>query len=685
MSPDRDGVPASSKPSSNGELRVSHSSKQRYLDYLAKRQRIAHDLPVEGQHAAASHADRRKRSRSFWTLLREFWGLLHGRRRYVTLAVGTVTVSTLLGLIPAATTKVVFDYILHPNPPGPDIAGLRRWLHLPESAQIPTDAMTLLWITGAVLLGVAIIGSLVQIWGRWHMTRLTKLLQASVRRRVFDHAVQLPLHRVYQIKSGGVASILREDAGGAAELLFSLLYNPWKAIVQLTGTLIILALVDWRLLLGGLLVIPAAYFSQKTWIARIRPVFTDIRSSRTAIDAHAAEAFGGMRVVRGFARERGEAARFLRGNHLMARQEMLAWWWSRILEIVWMLLLPLASTGVLIYGGWRVIHGTLTIGDVMMFSVYLLMLLGPLESLTNSATTIQNQLAGFDRVLNLLAEPVELGREKAARPGEKGIVLRTAEVRGRVTFRDVTFAYPGYTQSVLEDVSLDVPPGTTVALVGRSGAGKTTLCNLVARFYDATAGEILLDGTDIRTIDVASYRRLLGIVEQDVFLFDGTVAENIGYARRGASMDQIRAAAAAAHAAEFIEMLERGYATVIGERGVRLSGGQKQRIAIARALLADPRILILDEATSNLDTESEMLIQQSLVDLMRGRTCFVIAHRLSTIRHADRIVVLDHGRIVEMGRHEELLESGGRYAAMLELQLHPEDRKQAGAPGPGMR
>ncbi len=238
-------------------------------------------------------------------------------------------------------------------------------------------------------------------------------------------------------------------------------------------------------------------------------------------------------------------------------------------------------------------------------------------------------------------------------------MLEPAEVSGRVTFHNVSFAYPGHTQAVLEDVSLDVPPGATVALVGRSGAGKTTLCNLVARFYDPTAGAILLDGVDIRDVDVASYRRLLGIVEQDVFLFDGSVAENIGYARRGATPEQIRDAATAAHAAEFIERLERGYETLIGERGVRLSGGQKQRIAIARALLADPRILILDEATSNLDTESEMLIQRSLVDLMRGRTCFVIAHRLSTIRHADRIVVLEHGRIVEMGRHEELLEQPG--------------------------
>jgi ATP-binding cassette subfamily B protein/subfamily B ATP-binding cassette protein MsbA len=208
-----------------------------------------------------------------------------------------------------------------------------------------------------------------------------------------------------------------------------------------------------------------------------------------------------------------------------------------------------------------------------------------------------------------------------------------------------------------------------VALVGPSGAGKTTLCNLVARFYDPTHGRVLLDGRELREIDVESYRRLLGIVEQDVFLFDGTVAENIGYARRDATLDQIREAARVANAAGFIDELEQGYETLIGERGVRLSGGQKQRLAIARAVLADPKILILDEATSNLDTESERLIQRSLARLMEGRTCFVIAHRLSTIRHASRIVVIEDGRIIEIGTHDELLARGGRYAAFLKMQV----------------
>jgi ATP-binding cassette subfamily B protein/subfamily B ATP-binding cassette protein MsbA len=241
-------------------------------------------------------------------------------------------------------------------------------------------------------------------------------------------------------------------------------------------------------------------------------------------------------------------------------------------------------------------------------------------------------------------------------------------VKGRITLEDVGFAYPGTSRRVLQGIDLDVMPGETIALVGRSGSGKTTLCNLIARFYDPTAGTIRLDGADLREIEVESYRRLLGIVEQDVFLFDGTIAENIAYGDRWATRERIVHAAQAANAAEFIDRLPAGYDTFIGERGVRLSGGQRQRLAIARAVLADPRIFILDEATSNLDTESERLIQQSLSTLLKGRTSFVIAHRLSTIRHADRILVLEDGAVAESGTHDELMSSSGHYRDMVELQ-----------------
>jgi len=643
----------------SGTAGLPASSKSRYRGYVLKRRRGATDAPADED---PNHAKRLKRSRPFKVLFREFSGLLRGSRGRIAVCLVTVTLSALLALITPASTKIAIDYILTNNP-GP--SGLPEW--------VPTrDPKQLLWYLGVSLLTVSVLMVANGMFGRFNMTRLTHILRARIRRRVFNHAVRLPLHRVYQIKSGGAASMLREDAGQSADLLFSLMYNPWRAIVQLTGTLCILAYTDWRLLLGATVLIPLAWFSQKAWIARIRPVFRAVRATRTGIDAHATEAFGGMRVVRGFSRARGEAARFIRSNHFMSRQEMLAWRWSRAVEVVWMLLLPLGSVGVLVYGGGRVLDGTLTIGDVMMFSAYLLMLLGPLESLSASATSIQAELASLDRVLDLLAEPREFeavaAGGAAAGPLAARVPLDTFRVAGRIGFENVSFRYPGSESDVLSGVSVNIPAGSTVALVGPSGAGKTTLTNLVARFYDPTGGRLLLDGTDVRTLDVEDYRSLLGIVEQDVFLFDGTIAENIGYARRDASLEEVYAAARAANAHEFILRLEQGYSTLVGERGVRLSGGQKQRIAIARALLADPKILILDEATSNLDSESEALIQQSLRSLMRGRTCFVIAHRLSTIRSADTILVVDHGRIVERGTHEELAALNGRYRQMLDLQ-----------------
>jgi len=315
------------------------------------------------------------------------------------------------------------------------------------------------------------------------------------------------------------------------------------------------------------------------------------------------------------------------------------------------------------YGGYRVLQGAITVGDLMMFLVYLLMLLEPLAALASSATQFQNSLSGLDRVLDLLEEDREMESTS------ESVRISRGSARGDVEFQHVTFAYPGTDDPALSNVNLTVRAGQTVALVGPSGAGKTTLSNLVARFYDPSEGQILFDGLPLTSYDVESFRSLLGVVEQDVFLFDGTIRDNICYARRDASDEEVNAAASAANALEFIDRLQDGMDTVIGERGVKLSGGQRQRLALARAILSDPRLLILDEATSNLDTDSEQLIQQSLSELMRDRTSFVIAHRLSTIAGADLICVIEQGQITQTGTHEELMETGGRYRSMVEQQV----------------
>ena len=441
-----------------------------------------------------------------------------------------------------------------------------------------------------------------------------------------------------------------------------MLYNPWRAIVQLSGSLTILMLVDWKLMLGGAMLLPLVWVSHRTWINRIRPLYRDIRKQRQTIDGSVTETFGGIRIVRTFSRQRSETGRFVTEGNLLVREQLFTWWWTRIIETVWEVVIPLASTALLLYGGYQIIQSELTLGDLMMFLVYLTMLLDPLATLAASAAGFQNNLAGLDRILDLLEVDKELPTSADAMKVSK---LSTA---GHVELENVSFSYPNTEQEVISNISLEVKPGNTVALVGKSGAGKTTLTNIIARFYDPSSGRVRIDGRDLRDIELNSYRQLLGIVEQDVFLFDGTIRENIGYARRNASDKEIQHSAIMAAADSFIQRLPKGYESRIGERGVKLSGGQRQRIAIARAICADPKILILDEATSNLDSESEQMIQQSLKTLLKNRTSFVIAHRLSTIQQADLIIVLDEGRIVEQGSHQSLLESNGMYREMIQRQ-----------------
>ena len=610
-----------------------------------------------------------------------FWGLMTEHHGRMIAALGALTLATLISLVPLYVPKLVVDTVLDGRPLPGALAGV-----LPDASQ----PRTLLLALVCVVMALVLVSVAVALWGRWHATRITKRLQSDVRRKTFEHASRLPLHRVFALKTGGIAGILRDDAGAVGNLVFGMLYNPWRAVIQFLGTLVVLSTIDWKLLLGGLAVLPIAWLTHRTWIAKIRPMFRDVRRTRQTVDAHSTEVFGGMRVVRAFGRQRAEAGGFVNNNHFMIRQELNTWWWMRGIDTAWAVIIPVASAVLLLYGGNRILSDrelvaqgllpegdALTMGDLVIFLGYLAALLGPVATLAATAATLQNDLAALDRTLDLLEEPLEMASSPdAARP------LRS-EVLGHVAFEDVAFAYPGAEQPVLEDLSFEARPGQTVALVGASGAGKTTLCNLVARFYDPTAGRVTLDGTDLCDIDVEVFRTLLGVVEQDVFLFDGTVADNIGYARRDATRDEVVRAAELANAAEFIDGLEQGYDTLIGERGVRLSGGQRQRLAIARAVLADPRILILDEATSALDTHSERLIQASLEELMRGRTCFVIAHRLSTITGADLILVLSQGRVVERGTHDQLMAAGGRYRGMIEAQLTPTGgAASTGQPGP---
>ncbi len=645
QTPTPSDAPLSSPPQTTG-------SRQRFEVYRKKVQEKL--LPKGGVHSTGEARAAKDRVRSSWQLVREFFGLLHPYRWQISLTLLSVTLSTLLGLLPPAGTKFIVDYVLNGVPVPP-------WM----TAWFPSlnSPMRLLSAAVGVVICVSLLKIIIHIWGRWDATKTSKKIQLEVRRKVFDHAVRLPLHRIHELRSGGVASVLREDGGSVGELVFGMLYNPWRAVIQLIGSFVILAWVDWTLLIGALVLLPTVFVTHRAWINSIRPQFRAIRKQRESIDAGAAESFAGMRIVRAFSRQKRESARFSEENNLMARQELYAWWWMRAVEMVWEALIPMASAGLLFYGGWRVINGHMTVGDLMMFLVYLLMLLEPLAALASSATQFQNSLSGLDRILDLLGEPREMESTPHSLRADRN---KTA---GQMFFEDVTFLYPGTQTPALSDINLKVKAGQTVALVGPSGAGKTTICNLVARFYDPTSGRVTLDGRDLRDYDVESFRALLGVVEQDVFLFDGSIGQNIAYSRKHATAEEIRKAAEIANALEFIDKLPAGMNTLIGERGVRLSGGQRQRLAIARAVLADPRLLILDEATSNLDTESEQLIQQSLSRLMKGRTSFVIAHRLSTIAGADLIVVVEGGRILQTGTHAELMELGGKYRTMVEQQV----------------
>lgn len=587
-------------------------------------------------------------------LLRAFVEATRGERPTIAFALALTTVGSLLALVPPALTGLAIDYAISPTP-GP--SGLPAWWPIAKDRAVVLAAFAL------ALVAAAIADLVIGLTAQWQLQRVSQRVNARSRRRVFHHVVRLPLHRLEAMKAGGIASVLRSDAGSVGTLVNTLVFSPWGAFVRLSGTLVVLTIIHPLFLVGVLLFGAVTALSHRTWIGRIRPLWRASRERRSVVDGHAAEVLSGIRVVRVFRREMTALRHYLVENNVSVRLDVRAWWWYRGLEAIWDVATPALGATVLFVGGLFVVDGALTIGDLMMFTTYLFALMGPIEQLVGIAARVQDGLAGLERTLEIMDEPIEhAGRRGSTRVAREG-------ARGALALEGVRFTYPGSERPVFDDVTLSIAPGETVAFVGTSGAGKTTLTKLLARFYDPDGGRVTFDGRDVRDIALDDYRALFALVEQDVFLFDGSVAENIRFARPDASDDDMRRAARVAAAEGFIEALPDGYDTLIGERGVKLSGGQRQRLAIARAVLADAAVLVLDEATSSLDVESEREIQRGLDALRDGRTCLVIAHRLSTVRSADRVVVVEDGRIVEQGSHAELLARGARYAELVAVQV----------------
>jgi ATP-binding cassette subfamily B protein/subfamily B ATP-binding cassette protein MsbA len=523
-------------------------------------------------------------------------------------------------------------------------------------------------LAGGTFLAVIALSAALGMLRDYRQRLVNTRVMLSLRRSLFSRLLHLPLATLHDMKTGGILSRLTGDIDSTTGLLQMAILSPAISVVRLVIAVIVLFALNWQLALVALAVVPGCVLISFTSARRIRPIYRSIRKDVERIDGRVGETFSGIRVVRAFRRELREMLEYLRGRHLIVRKELFAhrrelWLWTS-----WGFALSAVNVAIVWYGGHLYLQGGASIGDIMAFQWYSFLLLQPVWQIVNSFSELQRSLAATERVFEVLAMP----NDKPDKPDAKDApgVVRELELE------DVEFEYRE-NRPVVRDFKVKVHGGAVVALVGRSGAGKTTVTDLVARFQDPTRGRILLNGTDLRDFRLASYRDLLAIVQQDVFLFDGSVRDNIAYGRHDASDAEIEDAARRANAHEFIVHLPERYETFIGERGVKLSGGQQQRLAIARAILASPQILILDEATSNLDTESEQLIQASMATLLAGRTTFVIAHRLSTIRLANLILVMDDGRIVERGTHAELMARRGTYHDMVARQMAAENRDAA--------
>lgn len=507
---------------------------------------------------------------------------------------------------------------------------------------------TLLMVVGAAIIVQAITSFLLTKLLSVEAQRLIAILRAQLQKQILS----LPIRFFDNNKSGALVSRIMSDVEGVRNLVGTGLVQLFGGILTAVISLVLLINISPKMTLYTLVPVAIFGFVSLKAFGYIRPIFRERRVINAEVTGRLTETLGGVRVIKGFNAEPQEVKTFEAGVDRLFQNVKKSLTSTSLLTSSATFLLGIASTGIMGIGGYMIVDGQLTIGEFLSFTLYLGFMIAPIIEMSNIGSQLTEAMAGLDRMEEIMNMS----------PEDDGTVrdIKLEKVNGEIIFDNVSFAYEEG-KTVLKDISFTAKPGTVTALVGTSGSGKTTIAGIAASFLTPEIGKVTIDAYDMSKVTLNSYRSNLGVVLQDDFLFEGTIRENILFPRPDASEERLLNAVKAAHVHEFTDRLDGGLQTLIGERGIKLSGGQRQRVAIARALLADPKILILDEATSNLDMESEAFIQESLKELMKGRTTFVIAHRLSTIRQADQILVIEKGEIKERGTHNELIEKKGRY------------------------